>query len=222
MQTCPPILNRTAILKEAIRIADESGITSLSMRRLAENLGVKAMSLYNHVEDKEALITGMVNEVMLEIPTDCEESEWKAAMRYRACETYRVLLLHPWVTMELLSRLNTGPAVLTYFDSTLGCLVNAGFSIEDADHAMNAINSHIYGFTLQELNHPFEANEYADAAAHYIDQIPEDAFPYLNRLANSVINRQYDGIDSFEFGLDILLDGLDRLKSNRHRVSEGK
>lgn len=216
MQSCPTsALTRSGILKEAIRIADESGIDALSMRRLAENLGVKAMSLYHHIQDKDTLITSMVDEVIAKIPDECDASDWKEAMRNRMGSAYHILVLHPWVTMELLSRMNTGAGVLNYFDNTLGCLVNAGFSIEDADHAMNAINSHLYGFTLQELNHPFEANEYAEAAEHYIDRIPAEQFPHLNRLATSVMSRQYDGIDSFEFGLDILLDGLDRMKNSR-------
>ena len=216
MQSCPTsALTRSGILKEAIRIADESGINALSMRRLAENLGVKAMSLYHHIQDKDTLITSMVDEVIAKIPDECDASDWKEAMRNRMGSAYHILVLHPWVTMELLSRMNTGAGVLNYFDNTLGCLVNAGFSIEDADHAMNAINSHLYGFTLQELNHPFEANEYAEAAEHYIDRIPAEQFPHLNRLATSVMTRQYDGIDSFEFGLDILLDGLDRMKNSR-------
>lgn len=210
MTSFPSSLSRPLILKHAIRIADESGIEALSMRKLADSLGVKAMSLYNHIDGKDELIGAMVDEVMSEISVDYQNLHWKHAMKDRALAAYRVLLLHPWVTMELLTRVNTGPAVLDYINNTLGCLINAGFSIEAADHAWNAIDSHIYGFTLQELNQPFEANEYADAAAHYIEKIPSTQYPYLNRLAQSVINRHHDGINNFEFGLDILLNGLDQ------------
>jgi AcrR family transcriptional regulator len=137
------------------------GLAALSMRKLAQALGVKAMSLYNHVANKDDIIDGMVELVVAEIALPSLTVDWPTAMRQRATSAHAVLLRHPWATMALMSRVNVGPAMLRYIDATLGCLVEAGFSYPLADYAWNAIDSHIYGFTLQALNFPFEADEYA-------------------------------------------------------------
>jgi hypothetical protein len=115
--------------------------------------------------------------------------------------------------MALMSRMNVGPMMLRYIDATLGCLIEAGFSDEMADHAWNAIDSHIYGFTLQELNFPIEATEYANMAGQFIDQIPAAQYPYMNRLTQRVMAGQYNGLHNFEFGLDLLLNSLDALRA---------
>ncbi len=181
------------------------------MRKLAQALGVKAMSLYNHVTNRDDLIDGIVDSVVSEIELPKPGTDWKMAMRHRAISAHAVLLRHPWATMPLVSRINVGPAMLRYVDSTLGCLREAGFSLEMADHAWNAIDSHIYGFTLQELNFPIETSDYSEVAADYLSQIPADQYPYLNKLTHQVIQAEYDGLHNFEFGLDLILDGLDRL-----------
>ncbi len=181
------------------------------MRKLAEALGVKAMSLYNHIANRDDLIDGIVDGVVSEIDLPKLDADWKTAMRRRAISAHAVLLRHPWATMPLVSRVNVGPAMLRYVDSTLGCLKEAGFSFEMADHAWNAIDSHVYGFTLQELNFPVEASDYSETAADYLPQIPAEQYPYMNQLAQRVIQGDYDGLHAFEFGLDLILDGLDRL-----------
>ena len=215
--TPPPIpLSRERVLCAALRLADEGGIESLSMRKLAEELGVQAMSLYNHVTNKDDVLCGIVDIVVGEIEVPSLETDWKTAMRRRSIAAHEVLLRHPWATMALMSRVNIGSAMLRYINATLGCLREAGFSIEMADHAWNAIDSHIYGFTLQELNFPFEAAEYSEAAENYLSQIPADQYPYFNQLARHVISKHYDGIHDFEFGLELLLNGLDKL---RHSVT---
>jgi hypothetical protein len=104
--------------------------------------------------------------------------------------------------------------MLRYVDATLGCLREAGFSLEMADRAWNAIDSHIYGFTLQELNFPFETEEYSEAAKNGLSLIPADKYPYLNRLTHDVMEGRYDGIHDFEFGLELILNGLDRFRHN--------
>jgi hypothetical protein len=114
-----------------------------------------------------------------------------------------------------MSRVNVGPAMLRYVDATLGCLREAGFSYEMADHAWNAIDGHIYGFTLQELNFPFEAPEYAEAAENFLASIPPEKYSYLNQLSCHIIEGRYDGLHDFEFGLELILNGLDRLRNNR-------
>jgi AcrR family transcriptional regulator len=197
-----------------VRLADEGGIESLSMRKLAQDLGVKAMSLYNHVANKDDLLDGIVDIVVSEIEVPNLGVDWKTAMRRRAMSAHEVLLRHPWSTMPLVSRVNVGPAMLRYVDATLGCLREAGFSLEMADRAWNAIDSHIYGFTLQELNFPFETEEYSEAAKNGLSLIPADKYPYLNRLTHDVIEGRYDGIHDFEFGLELILNGLDRFRHN--------
>jgi AcrR family transcriptional regulator len=208
-------LSRERILQGGLHLADEGGIDGLSMRRLAQELGVQAMSLYNHFTNKDDLLDGMVDLVVGEIEVPDLTLDWKTAMRRRARSAYQVLLRHPWATMALMSRVNVGPAMLCYIDATLGCLMEAGFSDEIADHAWNAIDSHIYGFTLQELNFPIEATEYSKTAGQLIDQIPATQYPYMNRLTQQVMAGKYDGLHDFEFGLDLLLNGLDTLRLQR-------
>jgi AcrR family transcriptional regulator len=208
----PLPLNRERVLNTALRLADEEGIDAISMRKLAEALGVKAMSLYNHIANKDDLLDGMVDRVISEIEVPDLRLEWKAAMRRRANSAHEVLLRHPWATMPIVSRINVGPAMLRYIDSTLGCLVEAGFSFEMADHAWNAIDSHIYGYTLQELNFPLEASEYSEVAASFISMIPREQYPYMNQLSQRVIDGSYDGLHDFEFGLELILNGLDALR----------
>lgn len=202
-------LNRDRVLMQALQLADESGIESFSMRKLAEALSVKAMSLYNHVKNKDDIIDGIVDIVASEIEVPDVGADWKASMRRRAKSAHDVLLKHPWATMEIVSRVNIGPAMLRYVDATIGCLREAGFSFEMADHAWNAIDAHIYGFTLQELNFPFEEEAYSEVAENYISLIPADRYPYLNGMTRQVMSGECDGIHDFEFGLELLLDGLE-------------
>ena len=209
-------LSRDRILKTAIQLADNNGIESLSMRKLAQQLGVKAMSLYNHVANKDDLLDGMVDIVVGKIDVPELESDWKQAMRQRAISAHQVLLCHPWATMAIVSRVNVGPAMLRYIDATLSCLVEAGFSFEMADHVWNAIDSHIYGFTLQKLNFPFEDAEYAEVAKQYVSMLPAETYPYLNKLTHHVIDGQYDGIHDLKFGLELLLNSLDSYRNPSH------
>jgi AcrR family transcriptional regulator len=211
--TAPQVpLSRERVLRAAIRMADESGIESLSMRKLAQELGVQAMSLYNHVANKDDILDGIVDIVAGEIEVPDRGIDWKIAMRRRATSAHEVLVRHPWATLTIMSRVNVGPAMLRYVDATLGCLHEAGFSLEMADRVWNAIDSHIYGFTLQELNFPFEATEYSEAAKTGLSLIPADKYPYMNRLTHYVIDGRYDGIHDFEFGLELLLNGLDQFR----------
>ena len=207
-------LSRERILLTAIRLADEGGIESLSMRNLAQELGVQAMSLYNHVANKDDLLDGIVDLVVGEIALPDLDINWQTAMRRRANSAHEVLLRHPWATMPIVSRINVGPAMLRYIDATLGCLCEAGFSFELVDRAWNAIDSHIYGFTLQELNFPIEAAEYVNAAQEYIPNIPADKYPYMNRLTHYLIDGHYDGIADFNFGLELIINGLEQFLIN--------
>ncbi len=120
---------------------------------------------------------------------------------------------HPWAPLLMMSRVNVGPAMLRYVDATIGCLREAGFSYRIVDHAWNAIDNHIYGFTLQAINFPFQPEEYAEAASSFLHLIPTSTHPYLNELTRLVGEGSHDGVSDFSFGLELLLDGIDRLRT---------
>jgi AcrR family transcriptional regulator len=202
-------LSRERVLGAAVDLADATGIDSLSMRKLAQKLGVEAMSLYNHISNKDDVLDGITDLVVGEIFVPTIGGDWKTAMRERATSAHEVLLRHPWASLLIASRVNIGPAMLRYVDATVGCLIEAGFSYELADRAWNAIDSHIYGFTLQELNFPFDPEEYASAAKQFLPMLPIERYPYMNALAQTVIDGTHHGVHDFEFGLDLVLDGLE-------------
>jgi AcrR family transcriptional regulator len=204
-------LSRERILRMALALADAGGIEAISMRKISLALGVQAMSLYNHVANKNDILDGIVDLVIGEIEVPDLTVDWKEAMRRRSISAHKVLLRHPWAAIVIMARVNVGPASLRYIDATIGCLVNAGFSWVNADRAWNAIDSHIYGFTLQALKFPFQPEDYPEAAKGGLPLIPADQYPYMNALTIQVINREYDGICCFEFGLEMILEGLDRL-----------
>jgi len=205
-------LNPEKVLRAALQLADEGGLESLSMRNLAQTLKVEAMSLYNHVANKEEILSGLVELVVGEIEVPSIGGDWRAAMRRRAVSAHTVLMRHPWATMLFVSRANIGPHMLRYVDRTIGCLREAGFSYPLADHAWNALDAYIYGHTLQKLNFPFEPSEYASAAKQFLPLIPVEQFPYLNGMSQEVIAGRHDGLHQIELGLELLLDGLERLR----------
>ncbi|EMY60048.1 tetracyclin repressor, C-terminal all-alpha domain protein [Leptospira terpstrae serovar Hualin str. LT 11-33 = ATCC 700639] len=196
-------------MKVAIQLADNSGLEELSMRNLALHLGVEAMSLYNHVKNKDELLDEMVDSVVSKVTLPKIGGDWKKEMKKRARSARQILIQHPWVTMLVVSRMNVGQSMLTYFDATLGCLHSAGFSLQAADHIINAIDSHIYGFILQELNFPIQPKEYAETAESFLPNLKSSPYIYLTKLTEEVISGKYNGLHQFEFGLDLILDGLE-------------
>ncbi len=206
-------LDRTKVLRAALQLADKSGIESLSMRKLAQALKVEAMSLYNHVANKEDILDGLVELVVSEIDLPSSGGDWRAIMRRRAISAHAVLMRHPWATMLFVARFNIGPNMLRYVDATIGCLHEAGFSYPMADHAWNAVDAYTYGFTLQKLNFPLDPAQYAPAAQQFLHLIPVDQFPYLNGLSQEVIAGRHDGMHHLELGLELILDGLERMRT---------
>ena len=205
-------LRREKVLSAALRMADKGGLESLSMRKLAKALKVEAMSLYNHVSSKEDLLDGLVELVAGEIAVPSIGGDWRAAMRRRANSAHAVLMRHPWATMLFVSRVNIGPNMLRYVDATIGCLREAGFSYPMADHAWNALDAYLYGFTLQKLNFPLDPSEYAPAAMGFLPLIPVEQFPYLNGMSQQVIAGRHDGLHQLEFGLELILGGLETMR----------
>src|SRR5918999_613620 len=168
-------LNRQRVLRTAIAFADEKGIESLSMRKLGEELGVEAMSLYKHVANKDDMLDGMVDVVFDEIDLSSDGVHWKMAMRERALSAREALSRHLWAIGLMESRMKPGPANLRHHDSVIGCLRDAGFSIEMAIHAYSALDSYIYGFALQEKSLPFETPDQVEEVAQFIlNQFPAD------------------------------------------------
>ncbi|MCW7459514.1 TetR/AcrR family transcriptional regulator [Leptospira bandrabouensis] len=205
-------LSRKLVLEFAIRIADEFGLEKLSMRHLASSLGVEAMSLYNHVKNKDEVLDGMVDLVISKITLPRIGGDWKLEMITRAKSAREILILHPWATSLIVSRMNVGEGMMTYFDTTLGCLHAAGFSLQTADHIINTIDSHIYGFILQELNFPIDPNDFAKQAESFMPQLELSPFSHITNLGKEVVSGKYNGIHDFAFGLNLILDGLEKLR----------
>lgn len=206
-------LNRERVLQAAVALADSRGIGSVTMRRLAQELGVEAMSLYHHVTNKEGLLDGMVDRIFAEIRLPSGD-EWKSAMRERAISARQVLLRHRWAIGLMDSRRNGGPATLRHHDAIIGSLRTAGFSIEMAAHAFSILDSYLYGFLLQESSLPFGSSEELEAAAEAIlRDLPAEDYPHLTEMTvEHVLQPGYDFAEEFGFGLELILDGLERFR----------
>ena len=202
-------LSRERVLRAALALADVEGIGSLTMRRLGQELGVEAMSLYNHVANKDDILDGIVDLVLGDIDVPPTGAHWKTAMRQRAISAHEVLLAHPWAAMLIMSRYNIGPGMTRYLDATLGRLREGGFSIEGALDAWNTLDSHLYGFTLQELNLPFEVEEAQQVSADVLTQLPADEFPHVAEVITEIM--QSGRAENFQFGLDLILEGLEAI-----------
>jgi AcrR family transcriptional regulator len=208
-------LNRERVLRAAVALADERGAKELTMRKLAKELGVEAMSLYNHVANKDDLLDGMIDIVFGEIEVPSAGGDWKAELRKRAVSTRAALARHRWAIGEMEGRTSHGPANLRVHDAVLGCLRAAGFSIEMSVHAYSVQDAYIYGFALQESDMSSETPE--DFAAEARRQMREyDAvladYPHLVEVVGGYVAKSgYDYETEFLFGLDVILDGLERL-----------
>ena len=207
-----PPLTRERVLQAAVALADDSGIESLTMRKLGQALGVEAMSLYYHVANKDALLDGMVDLVFGEIELPTTGTGWKPAMRQRAISARAALRRHPWAVALMESRRTPGPANLRHHDTVIGCLRQAGFPVAQAAHAYSLLDAYVYGFALQETSLPFKGpQETAEVAQEIMAGFPADAYPHLTELAvQHVLQPGYDYGDEFQFGLDLILDGLER------------
>jgi AcrR family transcriptional regulator len=206
-------LSPERVLRAALEMADAGGLDALSMRHLAQALKVEAMSLYNHVPSKERILDGLVELVVAEIEAPAAGGDWREAMRRRARSAHAALMRHRWATMLLVSRLNVGPNMLRYVEATIGCLRAAGFSYPMADHAWTALDAYVYGFTLQKLHFPLDPAQYAPAAAQFLPLIPPERFPHLHGMSQEVIAGRHDGMHHLELGLELLLDGLERMRT---------
>jgi AcrR family transcriptional regulator len=205
-------LSRERVLRAAVALAETSGLEALTMRRLGQELGVEAMSLYRYVANKDDLLDGMVDVVFGEIELAPDGDGWRTAMRRRAISVRAALTRHPWATPLMQSRSRPGPATLRHHDAVIGILRSAGFPIALVAHAFSALDSYIYGFALQQRALPFETGEQtAELAQSIMASFPAGDYPHLVELTvEHVLQPGYDYGEEFEFGLDLILDGLER------------
>ncbi len=204
-------LNRSSVLQAAVALGDANGLDGFSMRQLAHELGVVPMALYKHVANKDELLDGMVDTVFSEIESPPIDHDWKSAMRRRAISVRAALNRHPWA-IGLMETRNPGPSNLRNHNAVMGCLREAGFSFEAAIHAYSVQDAYVYGFALQEKTLGFQAPGDAGAAAQRRAQTigALEDFPYLAEIAAKLPETGYDNAGEFAWGLDLILDSLDR------------
>ena len=206
-----PVLTRERVITAAVTLADRIGVDALTIRKLAVELDVKPMTIYHHVENKEAIIDGMVDLVFSEIDLPPTGLGWKLAIRQRAASARVVLARHPWAAPLMESRTSPGPATLRHHDAVLGCLRAGGFSLEMTAHAYAVIDAFVYGFALQEASLPATGgDEMADLAQAMSAAMPAGEYPHLAEFTTGhVLQPGYDFGREFDFGLDLVLDGLE-------------
>jgi AcrR family transcriptional regulator len=211
-----PALSRERVLEGAVKVADTGGIDALTIRSLAQSLGVKPMSVYYYVANKDAILDGIVDLVFREIELPTPGGDWRAALQQRAHSARRVLRAHPWAIGLMESRTSPGPATLRHHDAVIATLRGAGFSRELTAHAYALLDSYIYGFALQEVGLPFEGPDtVADVAEPIMERFATGEYPHLVEMATDYyLQPGYDFGDEFEWGLDLILDGLTRVASD--------
>jgi AcrR family transcriptional regulator len=209
-------LSRPLVLETAVALADQDGLDGFSMRRLAQELGVVPMALYKHVANRDELLDGMVDVVFAEIESPSIDEDWRSALRRRAISAREALKRHSWA-IGLMETRHPGPANLRNHNAVMGCLREAGFSFETAIHAYSVQDAYIYGFAQQEqtlgFQAPGDAGEAAQRRAQVIGQLGD--YPYLAEIAAKLPESGYDNAVEFAWGLDLILDGLDRHRTAR-------
>ena len=212
-----PALDRERIVAAAVRVADRTG-GQVSMRSVGKELGVEAMSLYHHVDDKEALLDALADWIFTGIELPAPGAPWRAAMELRATSARSVLSQHPWALGLIESRRTPGPALLAHHEAVLACLRGDGFSVALAAHTFSTLDSYVYGFVLTELNLPMDSGESIETFVDEIRElVPADEYPHLTEMiTEQVVGRDYAYGDEFEFGLGLILDGV-----QRHLDSDG-
>ncbi len=205
-----PVLSRQRVLKGAVALADEIGIEALTIRRLAEALGTKPMTIYHHVPSKDEIVNGMVEMVFAEIERPPEDLDWKAAVRRRCISAHEVLLRHPWAAPLMESRTSPGPENLGHHDAVIACLRRGGLSWQMTAHAYAVLDAFIYGFAFQEATLPQQSEGgFQEVAEEIAAAFDPDAFPNLVGLTvEHVLKPGYEFGDSFEFGLDLIIAGI--------------
>ena len=199
------------MLRAAVRLADEGGIEAVSMRRVAKELGVEAMSLYNHVANKDEILGGIIDLVAGEIELPADSSDWKSAIRQSAISTRDMFLRHRWASGLWMTAQGAGAARIRRGDWMLRTLREAGLSPDLTYHAYHIVESHILGFTFQQLSFPYKPEEISGMAERFLQRLPADDFPdFVEHVKQHLEPREGEG--GFELGLDLVLDSLERLR----------
>ena len=210
-------LSKERVLRTAVDLADRGGSETVSMRKLGQELGVDAMSLYHHVQNKDEILDGIVDVVVAEIDVTTTGTDWRVTMRQLVMAARVVMLRHPWAPRVIESRTDPGPATMRYMESVLAILRGGGFSLDLAHHAMHVLGSRVLGFN-QDLYDDSDAGRDSPEMAALVRQM-EDRYPYIAELALAVSHEGgLGGCDDdveFAFGLDLILDGLERLRAAR-------
>jgi AcrR family transcriptional regulator len=205
-------LSRERVLRAAIDLADAGGIEALSMRRIAKELGVEAMSLYNHVANKDEILDGIVDTVAGEVELPPEGVDWKAAIRRSAISARDVYVRHPWASSLSMSRQSGGPARLRHGNWVLTTLREAGFSKDLTYHAYHILDAYVLGFTVLQLSFPYEGEELKGLATSFLEQLPAGEYPYFVEHVHQHLEPRHGDKGGFEVGLDLILDGLERAR----------
>ena len=207
-----PALTVERIVDAAVRVADAGGLAQVSMRNVGRELGVEAMSLYHHLDGKDALLDELADRVFTLIALPDPARPWRDAMRERAASARAALAAHPWALGLIESRRTPGPALLRHHDRVLGCLRTNGFPPRLAGHAFSAIDAYVYGFVLTELSLPFAPGESTEEFVAGLEHLlPADEYPFLvEMITEQVVGKDYAYADEFDLGLDLILDGLER------------
>ncbi len=207
-------LSRERVLRAAVDLADRHGIEALTMRRLGQQLGVEAMSLYKHVAGKDEVLDGLAALVLEEFELPSADVGWREAMRRRAVSARAALARHPWAAV-VINRSGPTPALLRNLDAVIGSLRRGGFSVALAAHAFSLLDSYIYGFAVQEAALPFDTpGELTELTGSIMAGFPPEEHPHLAEMAvEHILQPGYDHAAEFEFGLDLLLDALDRART---------
>jgi AcrR family transcriptional regulator len=206
-------LGKERIVQAAVALADADGFESLSMRNLAEELRAAPMSLYRHFANKEELLDGMIDVVFGEIYSPVIAGAWKEELRKRGISAREALRRHPWAVGLMETRMSPGPASAEHHNAMLGCLREAGFPFREAVHAYTLVDVYTYGFALQEKTIPFETPEQSAEMAKVTVGERGSEYRYLAEVVNEFANTGgYDYAEEFEFGLDFILDGLERFR----------
>ncbi len=205
-------LTAELVIQGAVALADEIGMAAFTIRKLAEAIDAKPMTIYHHVPNKEAIIDGMVDHVFSEIDLPPEDLGWREAILVRSHSMREVLARHPWASPLMESRTTPGLATLQHHDAVLGCFRRAGFSFELTGHAYAVIDAFLYGFALQEASLPATGGEeLSELAKEMAKQMPADLFPHLTEFTVShILQPGYDFGNEFDFSINLVLDGLQR------------
>lgn len=209
------MLTKELIVTEALNLVRKEGINKLSMRKLGESLGVKAMSLYNHVQNREEIVLLLLDLVISAIEIPDPNGNWYVEMKKRSQSAHSVLQKDIWAVIPLMSRINNGSNMLRYLDRSLACLLNAGFSYSESDHIINYLDSFIYGFLMIESNFPIVEDEYSKATQEQIHLLDPEELPALYALSAELLSGRYDGKQDFETGLDFILQGIARRRDTQ-------